>query len=55
MVLRMQPMSNKHESEIAIVEQLIGEFQQQQVVFTLDALHCQKKPSSKSSTVAMTI
>ncbi|BAY36247.1 transposase [Nostoc sp. NIES-2111] len=54
-VLRMQPMSNKQESEIAIVEQLIQEFPQQQVVFTLDALHCQKKLSSKLSTVAMTI
>lgn len=54
-VLRMQPMSNKCESEIVIVEQLIQEFQQQQVVFTLDALHCQKKPSSKSLTVATII
>ena len=54
-VLRMQPMSNKRESEIAIVEQLIREFKQQQVVFTLDALHCQKKQSRKLSTVAMTI
>jgi predicted transposase YbfD/YdcC len=42
-VLRMQPMSNKCESEIAIVKQLIQEFQGKQVVFTLDSLHCQKK------------
>ncbi len=42
-VLRMQPMSNKKISEVAIVEQLISEFSGQKVVFTLDALHCQKK------------
>ncbi|MHC5769400.1 MAG: ISAs1 family transposase [Nostoc sp.] len=41
-VLRMQPMSNKKISEVAIVKQLISEFCGQQVVFTLDALHCQK-------------
>lgn len=44
LVLRMQPMSNKKISEVAIVEQLISEFCGSQVVFTLDALHCQKKP-----------
>ncbi|MBD1877872.1 MULTISPECIES: hypothetical protein [unclassified Coleofasciculus] len=42
-VLRTQPMSNKHMSEVAIVQQLISEFCGQQVIFTLDALHCQKK------------
>lgn len=42
-VLRMQPMSNKKISEVAIVQQLICEFSGQQVMFTLDALHCQKK------------
>lgn len=42
-VLRMQPMSNKKISEVAIVQQLIGEFSDAEVVFTLDALHCQKK------------
>ena len=41
-VLRMQPISNKKISEVAIVQQLISEFCGQQVVFTLDALHCQK-------------
>lgn len=30
-------------SEVAIVQQLIFEFCGQQVFFTLDALHCQKK------------
>lgn len=43
-VMRMQAMSNKQISEVAIVQQLISEFCGQQVVFTLDALHCQKKP-----------
>lgn len=43
MVLRMQAMANKQISEITVVEQLISEFSGQQVVFTLDALHCQKK------------
>lgn len=42
-VLRMQPMSNKKISEVAIVQQLIQEFIDARVVFTLDALHCQKK------------
>ena len=44
-VLRMQPMSNKKISEVAIVQQLISQFSAQQVTFTLDALHCQKKLS----------
>ncbi|MEG4806409.1 ISAs1 family transposase [Microcoleus sp. F8-D1] len=42
-VLRMQPISNKKISEVAIVQQLISEFCDAEVVFTLDALHCQKK------------
>lgn len=46
-VLRAQTLSNKTESEIAIVEKLVHEFCGCEVVFTLDALHCQKKQSSK--------
>jgi hypothetical protein len=46
-VLRTQTMSNKLESEITIVEKIVGEFCGDEVVFTLDALHCQKKQSSK--------
>ncbi|HYW17924.1 MAG TPA: ISAs1 family transposase [Nodularia sp. (in: cyanobacteria)] len=42
-VLRMQPMFNKQESELGIVEKLISEFSDKNVIFTLDALHCQKK------------
>jgi hypothetical protein len=55
MVLRTQTISNKLDSEIAIVEKLVQEFCGCEVVFTLDALHCQKKLSSKSSQVVTTI
>jgi hypothetical protein len=55
MVLRTQTISNKLDSEIAIVEKLVQEFCACEVVFTLDALHCQKKLSSKSSQVVTTI
>ncbi len=53
-VLRTQPMSNKLISEVAIVQQLISELGAGEVVFTLDALHCQKKQSRSLPTVAMT-
>jgi hypothetical protein len=53
-VLRMQPMSNKKISEQAIVQQLISEFCGKQVVFTLDALHCQKKQYHSSLKAATT-
>ena len=46
-VLRTQTMSNKLESEITVVEKIVREFCGDEVVFTLDALHCQKKQSSK--------
>jgi hypothetical protein len=36
-------------SEIKVVRQLIAALAGQPVVFTLDALHCQKKPSNKLS------
>jgi hypothetical protein len=39
----MQAMSNKKISEMAIAQQLISEFCGQQVMFTLDAMHYQKK------------
>lgn len=48
----MQPISNKKISEVAILQQLISEFCGQQVVFTLDALHCQKKQHHSLFTVA---
>lgn len=53
-VMRTQPMSNKLESEITIVEQLVSEFSGQQVMFTLDAVHCQKKPCNESSALVTT-
>jgi len=46
-VLTTQTMSNKLESEMTVVEKIVREFCGGEVVFTLDALHCQKKQSSK--------
>lgn len=46
-VLHLQVMDNKHISEIDVVRQLIAALAGQPIVFTLDALHCQKKPSNK--------
>src|SRR3569832_556856 len=43
-VVRTQPLANKETSELTVVQELISEFSGQQVMFTLDALHCQKKP-----------
>jgi predicted transposase YbfD/YdcC len=42
----MQVMKNKQTSEIQVVRQLIAALVGQPIVFTLDALHCQKKRSS---------
>lgn len=49
-VLHLQMMHNKQTSEIEVVRQLIAALAGQPVVFTLDALHCQKKQSTKSTT-----
>lgn len=46
-VLRLQVMDNKQTSEIEVVRQLIDALAGQPVVFTLDALHCQKKQFNK--------
>lgn len=46
-VLHLQVMDNKQTSEIEVVRQLIGVLAGQPIVFTLDALHCQKKRSNK--------
>ena len=43
-VVRTQPLANKETSELTVVQELISEFSAQEVMFTLDALHCQKKP-----------
>ncbi len=41
-------MENKHESEINVVRELIELLDLTDVVFTFDALHCQKKPWKRS-------
>lgn len=46
-VLHLQVMDNKQTSEIAVVRQLIAALAGQPVVFTFDALHCQKKQSNR--------
>jgi hypothetical protein len=46
-VLRLQVMNNQQTSEIEVVRQLIAALAGQPIVFTLDALHCQKKRSRK--------
>lgn len=42
-VLHLQVMNNKQVSEIEVVRQVITALAGQPIVFTLDALHCQKK------------
>lgn len=46
-VLRLAVMHNKSTSEIEVVRQLIAALAGQPIVFSLDALHCQKKQLSK--------
>jgi DDE_Tnp_1-associated len=46
-VLHLQVMDNQQTSEIEVVRQLIAALAGQPIVFTLDALHCQKKLSNK--------
>ena len=41
-------MENKQESEINVVRELIELLDLTGVVFTFDALHCQKKPYQRS-------
>lgn len=53
-VVGLQPMYNRQASEIVTVQSLLDVLQLKGVCFSMDALHTQKKPSSKSSTVAMT-
>jgi hypothetical protein len=45
-VLHLQVMDNKHISEIEVVRQVITALAGKPIVFTLDALHCQKKQSN---------
>ena len=48
-------MHNGSQSEILVVQNLLEALNFKSVCFSFDALHTQKKPSSKLSTVAMTI
>lgn len=48
LVVGLQTMDNKHTSEIATVQNLIAILDLKGVVFSFDALHCQKKQSNKS-------
>jgi hypothetical protein len=54
LVLGVQVMENKHESEIVVVKNLLSILDLHSSVFTVDALHCQKKQSLPLLTVAMT-
>jgi hypothetical protein len=53
LVVGLQTMDNKQTSEIATVQNLIAVLDLKGVVFSFDALHCQKKLSHASSIVAM--
>ena len=55
LVLGIQMMENKESSEIKVVRELIELLDLTGVVFTFDALHCQKKPSPQLSNQAMII
>jgi len=45
-VLGLKAMENKRESEIFVVQDLLALLDFKNVVFTMDALHCQKKTAS---------
>ena len=53
LVLGVQMMENKINSEINVVRDLIEVLDLTRVVFTIDALHCQKKRSLRSPIRAM--
>ena len=48
-------MENKQNSELVTVRELLDILEVNGLVFTLDALHCQKKLLSRLSRVAMII
>lgn len=54
-ILGVKVMENKKQSEIAAVQELLELLDLKGVVFTMDALHCQKKLSPQSSPVKMII
>ena len=47
-------MDNKKESEIGVIQELISQLKLENHLFTLDALHCQKKQSKPSFRATMT-
>lgn len=47
-VLNVQQMYNKQQSEILTVQQLIKELSLKNIVISMDAIHCQKKHLAKS-------
>ena len=53
-ILGIEVMENKKQSEIVAVQDLLELLDLKGVVFTMDALHCQKKPSRQLLTVATT-
>ena len=50
-ILGIKVMENKKQSEIVAVQDLLKLLDLKGVVFTMDALHCQKKPFQQLSTV----
>lgn len=54
-VLRSRGYENKNSSEIQCVQHIIDELEQKGMVLTLDAIHCQKKPSKPSWIVEMSM
>jgi hypothetical protein len=54
-VLGLKVMENKKTSEIKTVQELLETLDLKGYVFTLDALHCQKKHWMRSSLVVMTM
>jgi len=54
-VLKSNGFENKKQSEIHCVQDLIEHLEQKGMVLTLDAIHCQKKPSKPSWIVEMSM
>lgn len=55
LVINTVVSSNKKESEIKVVQRLIEALELKDVIFTLDALHCQKKRQKSLSIAEMTM
>ena len=46
LVLASQQFESKHDSELKVVQTMLAALQLEKVVFTMDALHCQKNYSA---------